>query len=60
MESLPVYADLYMVFKRRVSFTTNLAVNFGCDLIQLFPSFCTQPSEVTVPFNWNMNRYPVL
>ena len=25
-----------------------------------FPSFCTQPSEMALLFNWNLSRHPVL
>ena len=57
-----------MAFNYRISFVTDLAANFECESYAInlesyqtsFPSFCAQPSEVAVLFDWpgNLSRCP--
>ena len=74
IENSPVNTGHYMAFKRCISFATdsvatelfrqicdrtlNLIHSESCQT--LFPSFCTQPSEVAVLFDSNLSRRPFL
>ena len=53
-----------MAYKRRFSFATVLAANFGCNQFRIMPDIVYKPflrvSEVSVLFDWNLNRRPFL
>ena len=57
-QSLSSQFSLYMAFHLQpIWLKTLVAINLAsCQ--RLFPTFCSQPSEVAVLFDWNLSRHP--
>ena len=46
---------LYVAFKYRISFATDLAVNFGCNRFRIMPEIVSKPLSIAI---WS--RHPFL